>query len=63
MSQPANDDAFPPLPRQRPIWITWGWVALAGVVVVAMVFGCLHAGRSFWHLACEHSSSLLSLRA
>jgi hypothetical protein len=63
MSQPLNDDALQPVPELPPTWTTWAWLALAAVVVVAMVFGCLHAGRPFWHLACEHSSSLLSLRA
>ena len=63
MPPPSNNDAFPPMPRQRPTWITWAWVAFAVALVVAVVFGFLHAGRPFWHLACEHSSSLLSLRS
>jgi hypothetical protein len=63
MSQPLNNDALPPVPELPPTWITWASLALAAVVVVAVVFGCLHAGRSFWHLACEHSSSLSLPRA
>jgi hypothetical protein len=50
MSQPLSNDALPPLPRLRPTWITWACLAFAAVLVVAMVFGFLHAGRPFWHL-------------
>ena len=63
MSPLLNNDALPPVPDLPPAWTTWASLALAAVVVVAVVFGCLHAGRPFWHLACERSSSLLSPRA
>jgi hypothetical protein len=63
MSQPLNDDALLRPPRLRPTWTTWMWLAFAVAAVVAMVVGFLRAGRPFWHLACEPSSSLSSLRA
>jgi hypothetical protein len=50
MSGPLSNAALPPLPRLRPTWITWAWLAFAAALVVAMVFGFLHAGRQFWHL-------------
>lgn len=60
MANLSDTDA---LQRPRPKWIDWAWLAFAAVVVVAMVIGYLRAGRAFWRLACEHSSSPSSQRA
>jgi hypothetical protein len=40
MSLRTNDERF-----------TWLWLGLAAALAVALVFGCLHAGRSFWRLS------------
>ncbi len=61
MSRPLNSATLPSAPP--PTWTVWAWLALATVATVVYVFGFLHAGRPFWRLACEHSSSPSSLRA
>ena len=63
MPRPLKDDSLPHVRWLLPMGMVWACLALAAVAVALLVFGCLHAGRPFWRLACEHSSNLSSLQA
>jgi hypothetical protein len=46
MSLRTNDEQF-----------SWMWLGFAAALVVALVFGFLHAGRSFWKLGSAATES------
>jgi hypothetical protein len=63
MSRPLHNDALSRLPRVGPTWSIWIWLALAGALVIAIVFACLHVGRAFWDVTSTATRAALGVHA